>query len=102
MNMDYVVWDYEGMLACAKSLDKLRDRSNANKITMDGAFEELVVGMDAETGKAFLAAYETNVSSVALFAQLLDSEAKLLRANVDNMRIVEYDTADKLREMFGV
>ena len=102
MNMNYVLWDYEGMRACAKSLDRLRDRSNANKTAMDTAFEELVAGMDAETGKAFLAAYETNVSSVVLFAQLLDYEAKLLRANVDNMVIADDEIAAKIRQMFGV
>ena len=101
MNADYVLWDYEGMRACAKSLDGLRDRSNANKTAMDGAFEELVAGMDADTGKAFLAAYETNVSSVVLFAQLLDAEAKLLRANVDNMEKADAETATKIRQMFG-
>lgn len=102
MNMNHVLWDYEGMRACAKSLDGLRDRSNTNKTTMDTAFEELAAGMDAETGKAFLAAYETNVSSVVLFAQLLDSEAKLLRANVDNMARADAETAAKIRQMFGV
>ena len=99
---DQTVWDYPGMQACAKELDRLRDRSNSNKSVMDKAFETLVAGMDADVGKAFLAAYSKNVSSIDLFAQVLDSEARQLRGNITTMQNADAEIAAQIRKMFGV
>ena len=96
------VWDYNAMLNCANKLDGLRDASNANKLLMDKAFNALVAGMNAETGKAFLAAYEENVSSVQLFAQILDSEAQILRSNISVMQETDAEIAQQIRTTFGV
>lgn len=93
-------WDYAGMEACAKELDNLRDRSNTNKGLMDNAFDELVAGMDAKTGQAFLVAYSEHVSSIQLFAQILDSESKLLRGNSNAMQGTDEEIAAQIRSMF--
>lgn len=95
-------WDYAGMESCARKLDTLRDASNANKGVMDKAFETLIAGMNAETGRAFMAAYSENVSSIQLFAQVLDSEAKILRSNVEVMRSTDEEIAQQIRVTFGV
>lgn len=96
------VWDYSRMQMCAKQLDNLKERSNTNKALMDKAFEMLVLGMEADTGKAFLAAYSKNVSSIQLFAQVLDAEAKQLRGNIVTMQNSDAQIAAQIRKMFGV
>lgn len=95
-------WDYPAMTGCANNLEGLRDRSNQNKQLMDKAFETLVSGMDADTGRAFLAAYSKNVSCINLFAQVLDSEAKQLRGNIRVMQETDSKIATDVRKTFGV
>ena len=95
-------WDYPMMESCAARLDELRDASNLNKLAMDGAFETLAAGVQAEVGAAFVAAYSEHVSSIELFAKTLDSEAKLLRENSNSMQLADNEIADQVRQMFGV
>lgn len=95
-------WDYETMSSCATRLDSLRDDSNANKSAMDSAMETLSAGVQAETGQAFLSAYQEHVSSIELFAQILNSEAELLRNNSNAMQQADRDIAAEIRRIFSV
>jgi len=95
-------WDYPAMEQCASELDDLKVRSNLNKQTMDQAFELLTSGVQAETGKAFVAAYSEHVASIQLFAQILDAEAKLLRDNKNTMAAEDERIAAEIRRTFDV
>ena len=101
MATNYAKWDYAGMQKCAADLDNLRDRSNTNKGTLDKAFDTISKAMDADTGKALMAAYQKNVSSVQLFAQILDAEAKQLRENVSYMQQADAQIAAQIRKQFN-
>lgn len=100
--MSSQTWIYPEMHQCAGNLDSLRDRSNKNKLFMDGAFEKLVVGMQAETGAAFLSAYSEHIPSIELFAQILEAEAELLRSNANVMEEEDARIAAEIRSIFGV
>ena len=95
-------WDYPAMAVCATKLDELRDASNTNKVAMDNAFETLAAGVQAEVGKAFVSAYSEHVSSIQLFAQVLDAEAQLLRNNENAMKSADEEIAMQIRSMFSV
>lgn len=95
-------WDYPTMAVCAQKLDDLRDASNVNKSNMDSAFETLAAGVQAEVGRAFTAAYSEHVSSIALFAQVLDGESQLLRNNSNVMQEADAEIAAQIRQMFSV
>ncbi len=95
-------WDYPTMAVCATKLDELRDASNNNKVAMDHAFETLAAGVQAEVGKAFLAAYSEHVSSIQLFAQILNAEAELLRNNSNIMQSADEEIAAQVRSTFSV
>lgn len=95
-------WDYPTMAVCATKLDELRDASNTNKVAMDSAFETLSAGVQAEVGKAFVAAYSEHVSSIQLFAQVLSAEADLLRNNSNAMQQADDEIAAQVRSMFAV
>lgn len=95
-------WDYPTMAVCATKLDELRDASNANKVAMDNAFETLAAGVQAEVGKAFVAAYSEHVSSIQLFAQVVSAEAELLRNNSNAMQQADDEIAAQVRSMFAV
>ena len=102
MCMNNVVWDYAGMQKCAAELEKLRDRANTNKGVLDKTFDALTAAMNADTGKALMAAYQKNVSSIQLFAQVLDAEAKQLRGNVTYMQQSDAEIAAQVRRKFKV
>lgn len=95
-------WDYPTMAVCATKLDELCDASNANKTAMDNAFETLSAGVQAEVGKAFVAAYSEHVSSIQMFAQVLSAEAELLRNNSNVMQQADDEIAAQVRSMFAV
>lgn len=95
-------WDYPTMAACATKLDELRDASSTNKLKMDGAFESLAAGVQAEVGKAFVGAYSEHVSSIQMFAEVLRSEAELLRKNSNAMQAADEEIAAQVRAMFAV
>lgn len=95
-------WDYPTMAVCATKLDELRDASNTNKVAMDNAFETLAAGVQSEVGKAFVAAYSEHVSSIQLFAQVLNAEAELLRNNSNAMQSADEEIAAQVRSMFAI
>ena len=95
-------WDYPTMGQCATELDKLKTRSNLNKQSMDQAFEILASAVQAETGKAFVAAYSEHVASIQMFAQILEAEATLLRTNANRMKTEDERIADEVRRTFMV
>ena len=69
---------------------------------MDNAFETLAAGVQAEVGKAFVAAYSEHVSSIQLFAQVVSAEAELLRNNSNAMQQADDEIAAQVRSMFAV
>lgn len=95
-------WDYPTMGVCATKLDALCDASNTNKLAMDNAFETLAAGVQAEVGKAFVAAYSEHVASIEQFAHVLSAEAELLRNNSNAMQSADEEIATKVRQMFSV
>lgn len=95
-------WDYPAMEACAARLDELRDASRSNKLAMDRAFEHLTAGVQAEVGKAFLAAYSEHTASIQMFEEVLSAEGQLLRNNVNVMQQADEEIAAQIRAMFGV
>ena len=101
MNIDQT-WDYPAMQACAAKLDELRDASRRNKQIMDRAFELLASGVQAEVGKAFLAAYSEHTASIQLFEEAISAESELLRSNVNVMQQADEELAAQIRAMFGV
>lgn len=94
-------WDYPAMATCANKLDELRDASNSNKIAMDNAFESLAAGVQADVGKAFLASYSEHSSTIQYFAQVLNSEAELLRNNSNRMQAADAEIAAQVRQLFA-
>lgn len=95
-------WDYPGMTSCAEELDRLCERSNTNKAAMDDAIELLSVGVQAEVGKAFVAAYSEHMASIQLFAQILKEEADLIRSNSNTMQAEDARIAAEVRARFNV
>lgn len=95
-------WDYPAMAVCAAKLDELCHASNSNKTAMDNAIENLAAGVQAEVGKAFVAAYSEHVSSIQLFTQVLSAEAQLLRNNSNTMQQADEEIAAQVRAMFAV
>lgn len=94
-------WDYPSMSGCAMRLDELRNASNANRTAMDAAMETLAAGSQSETGKAFITAYSDHVSSIAMFSEVLGSEAELLRSNINAMQEADEEIAAQIRATFG-
>ena len=93
-------WIYPQMNVCAKKLEQLRDDSLNNKRKLDGIFENLISGVDAEAGRAFVSAYAEKVVSIQLSAEMYDSEAKCLKNNVIISQQTDRSLADQIRRKF--
>lgn len=95
-------WDYPTMRSCADQLDNLYDRSTANVSLMDEAIKTLTEGVQAETGKAFIAAYSEHIPAIKQFGELLKSESTLLRTNANIMEEKDSEIAADIRRQFGI
>lgn len=100
--MENQVWEYDVMQSCASSLDDLQTRAIANKRAMDDAMGKLAAGVQAEVGAAFTAAYAEHVTSIEMFHQLIEEEAKLLRSDITYMQQNDAEIAANIRNMFGI
>ena len=97
-----IIYDYGTMNKCGNKLNDLKQASDKNKEKMDAAFEMLATGAQAETGKAFIAAYSEHVTSIKMFADILQSEADLLRDNVKLMQSNDDEIAAEIRRRFSL
>lgn len=93
-------WDYPMMDSCAKKLETLSSEAAANKRVLDEAFETLTVGMQAEAGKAFKAAYLQHVDTINLFAEALNHEATTIKQNSNTMQEADENIAQEIRRKF--
>ena len=99
--MSTSTWDYGIISQCTTKLTDLRDRAVSNKNNMDEIINSLQLAMDAESGKAFIAAYNEKVETINQFGNLLNHEAETLNKVMRHMQNVDSETAAYIRNHFA-
>ena len=90
------------MELCAKELNENAEEAMGLKRQMDEVFEGLATSLNAESGKALIAAYESKVADINLFAELLNSEAEDIRHNINAARSTDEQLASVIRSCFYI